>query len=258
MNKSRILFLAANPAGSQLQLDVESKAIEQRIRATDFRDSLELVTKWAVSPDDLLEYLNEYRPHVVHFSGHGTEEEQIILVDASLRAIPVSSAALKQLFTTLKDNIDGSCCATAASTAQPTTGCSSRCASGSSRSSAAATVSPRSSTSRTPRRRPCSPSNSTEQASTTSSTTNQPPFREWLPVVADALGAEPPVTSLAGWPGSSPREAAVMMGTERTRTSNAKAKAELGSTRATPAGDRASVASPLRPDHLDRWNGTSR
>jgi hypothetical protein len=105
MNKSRILFLAANPAGSQLQLDVESRAIEQKIRSTDHRDSLELVTKWAVRPDDLLEYLNEYRPHVVHFSGHGTEEEQIILVDDSHRAIPVSSAALKQLFTTLKDNI---------------------------------------------------------------------------------------------------------------------------------------------------------
>ena len=105
MNKSRILFLAANPAGSQLQLDVESRAIEQKIRSTDHRDSLELVTKWAVRPDDLLEYLNEYRPHVVHFSGHGTEEEQIILVDESHRAIPVSSAALKQLFTTLKDNI---------------------------------------------------------------------------------------------------------------------------------------------------------
>jgi hypothetical protein len=105
MNKSRILFLAANPAGSQLQLEVESRAIEHKIRSTDHRDSLELVTKWAVRPDDLLEYLNEYRPHVVHFSGHGTEDEQIILVDESLRAIPVSSAALKQLFTTLKDNI---------------------------------------------------------------------------------------------------------------------------------------------------------
>jgi hypothetical protein len=105
MNKSRILFLAANPAGSQLQLEVESRAIYEKIRSTDHRDSLELVTRWAVRPDDLLEYLNEYRPHVVHFSGHGTEDEQIILVDESQRAIPVSSAALKQLFTTLKDNI---------------------------------------------------------------------------------------------------------------------------------------------------------
>ncbi len=105
MKKSRILFLGANPAGSQLALDEESRAIEQKIRSTDQRDSLELITKWAVRPDDLLEYLNEYRPHVVHFSGHGTEEEQIILVDESRRAFPVSAAALKQLFTTLKDNI---------------------------------------------------------------------------------------------------------------------------------------------------------
>ena len=105
MKKSRILFLGANPAGSQLALDEESRAIEQKIRSTDQRDSLELITKWAVRPDDLLEYLNEYRPHVVHFSGHGTEEEEIILVDESRRAFPVSAAALKQLFTTLKDNI---------------------------------------------------------------------------------------------------------------------------------------------------------
>ena len=105
MKKSKILFLAANPAGSQLALDEESRAIDEKIRSTEYRESLELVTKWAVRPDDLLEYLNEYRPHVVHFSGHGTEEEQIILVDESHNAIPVSAAALKQLFTTLKDNI---------------------------------------------------------------------------------------------------------------------------------------------------------
>ncbi|MEO5843453.1 MAG: CHAT domain-containing protein [Caldimonas sp.] len=69
------------------------------------RDSLELITKWAVRPDDLLEYLNEFRPHVVHFSGHGTDQQQIVLVNDSRVAIPVSAWALRQLFTTCKDNI---------------------------------------------------------------------------------------------------------------------------------------------------------
>jgi nucleoside-diphosphate-sugar epimerase len=54
------------------------------------------------------------------------------------------------------------------------------------------------------------------------------PVREWLPVLAQALGAKPPrhfprwlARVFAG-------EAAVMMGTEARGASNAKAKAELG------------------------------
>lgn len=106
MTKSTILFLAANPTDTdRLLLDEESRSIDQRIRSADERDSLELVTKWAVRPDDLLEYLNEYMPQIVHFSGHGTEREEIILLDASHRAIPVPAPALKQLFTAMKGNI---------------------------------------------------------------------------------------------------------------------------------------------------------
>jgi nucleoside-diphosphate-sugar epimerase len=54
------------------------------------------------------------------------------------------------------------------------------------------------------------------------------PVREWLPVLADALGAKPPrrvprwLARLAGG------EMAVLMGTEARGASNAKAKRELG------------------------------
>ncbi len=104
--KCRILFLAANPEKTtHLALDEESREIDQKIRLSDHRDALDLVTKWAVRPDDLLQYLNQYRPHVVHFSGHGSETEEIILLDSKRRPKPVSKGALKQLFSTLKDNI---------------------------------------------------------------------------------------------------------------------------------------------------------
>lgn len=106
MSKCKILFLAANPAGTdRLSLDEESRAIEEKIRSTEHRDAFELVTKWAVRADDLLENFNRFKPHVVHFSGHGTEANEIILEDHSRKARPVSAAALKQLFTVLKDNI---------------------------------------------------------------------------------------------------------------------------------------------------------
>jgi len=55
MEKIKILFVSANPAGMpQLKLDKEAREIEAKVRAAEYRDSLELITKWAVRPDDLL------------------------------------------------------------------------------------------------------------------------------------------------------------------------------------------------------------
>lgn len=104
--KQKILFLAANPTGTtQLALDEECRHIIEKIRATDHRDSLELITRWAVRPEDLLQHLNEHRPHIVHFSGHGTPTEEIVLLDKNRNPQSVPAPALRQLFTTLKDNI---------------------------------------------------------------------------------------------------------------------------------------------------------
>jgi hypothetical protein len=104
--RATILFLAANPDGiTKLALDKECRAIREKIRASEYPKALNLVTEWAVRADDLLQYLNEHRPKVVHFSGHGSSCEQLILHDAVDNPIPVSTAALKRLFSTLKDNI---------------------------------------------------------------------------------------------------------------------------------------------------------
>ncbi|MEX1028200.1 MAG: CHAT domain-containing protein [Candidatus Paceibacterota bacterium] len=105
MDRCKILFLAANPQGtSPLALDKEIREIETKIRASEHRDSLELVSKWAVRPDDLLQALNEHRPQVVHFSGHG-EADGIVLMGNDDQLKPVGKEALAYLFCTLKDNI---------------------------------------------------------------------------------------------------------------------------------------------------------
>ena len=104
--KNTVLFLAANPDGvTRLALDKECRAIREKIRASGFPKALELKTEWAVRPDDLLQYLNEYRPHVVHFSGHGSASEELILHDEHDQPKPVSLVALRALFSALKDNI---------------------------------------------------------------------------------------------------------------------------------------------------------
>ncbi|MEM6402651.1 MAG: CHAT domain-containing protein [Cyanobacteria bacterium P01_D01_bin.116] len=106
MTTIKTLFLAANPKGTtHLALDNEIREITHKIRLAENRDILDVVSTWAVRPDDLLQYLNQHTPQIVHFSGHGSAQGEIILVDNNGSAKPVSSSALKALFTTLKDNI---------------------------------------------------------------------------------------------------------------------------------------------------------
>lgn len=102
----RILFLASNPLDTApLQLDEESRAIDLAIRQTSFRDILEFKQLWAVRVGDLQEILLRHKPHIVHFSGHGSHSSEIILKDDQGNAFPVSENALTQLFSLLKDNI---------------------------------------------------------------------------------------------------------------------------------------------------------
>jgi hypothetical protein len=72
MPKHTILFLAANPSGTDPRaLDREARAIQVELERSGFRDHFELVARWAAEPLDLLRELRKLRPTVVHFSGHG-------------------------------------------------------------------------------------------------------------------------------------------------------------------------------------------
>jgi WD40 repeat protein len=72
MKKQTILFLAANPGGTdRIALDREAHAIQAELERSACRDQFELVTRWAVEPLDLLHELRKLKPTVVHFSGHG-------------------------------------------------------------------------------------------------------------------------------------------------------------------------------------------
>jgi hypothetical protein len=64
-----------------------------------------VIPTWAVRPDDFLQSLNQHRPHVVHFSGHGNSAKEIILLDNEGKPKPVSKQALVSLFHAFKDSI---------------------------------------------------------------------------------------------------------------------------------------------------------
>lgn len=105
MSTVKALFLAANPINTnRLAIDEEMRAIEQKVRAAEHRDVLIFQSAWAVRPDDLLQRLNECRPHIVHFSGHGDHHGLSLAGDDGHERL-VTTRALTYLFAALKDNI---------------------------------------------------------------------------------------------------------------------------------------------------------
>jgi CHAT domain-containing protein len=106
-DKIKILFLAANPvdAGYRLRLDEEAREIDEKIQIGSKRDAFEVVAQWSTRPSDLQKALLRYNPDIVHFSGHGSKQQGIILEDRDGNMTPVSKSALISLFRILKDNI---------------------------------------------------------------------------------------------------------------------------------------------------------
>jgi hypothetical protein len=102
MSRVKVLFFAADPysyhgAAPRLLLDENVRAIRTRVRAAEFRDALDFDVRWAARPDDLIQALNETRPQVVHFSGHG-RADGLVLVGDDGRPRSVSVDALVHLF----------------------------------------------------------------------------------------------------------------------------------------------------------------
>ncbi len=92
-----VLFLAANPRDTEpLALDEEVRSISQKIRLSEHRDSVDLRSSWAVQPTDVLQAINEFRPTIIHFSGHGSPDGDIVFTDDRGQAKCVSKEAIVQ------------------------------------------------------------------------------------------------------------------------------------------------------------------
>jgi hypothetical protein len=106
IEKIKILFLGASPKDmGSLQLDEEVREIEAEIQTGSQRDSFILESKWAVRPKDLRRALLRFKPHIVHFSGHGSKNEEIVLVGNDGHSRLIGKQALITLFKILKDNV---------------------------------------------------------------------------------------------------------------------------------------------------------
>ena len=99
MNPVKILFLAANPSDTaQLKTDEERRRIEAEILKSPHRDRIQLVYEPAIQPSSLIEVFRRHRPQIIHFSGHGSEANEIILESDDGSSRLVGTDALAELF----------------------------------------------------------------------------------------------------------------------------------------------------------------
>jgi hypothetical protein len=102
-----ILILAANPKGTkQLRLDQEVRDIEEGLERAKKRDQFVVVSKLAVRPRDIQRAMLDINPSIVHFSGHGTEDEGLVFEDETGSSKLVDGEALAGLFELFAEQLD--------------------------------------------------------------------------------------------------------------------------------------------------------
>ncbi|MVN22258.1 tetratricopeptide repeat protein [Mucilaginibacter arboris] len=92
----RILFLASEPTNAgKLRLGNELQEVRNRLSTNSF---FELKDRQAVKPDDVLQTILNYKPHIVHFAGHGQETGEICFEDEKGNSKVIPPDALASLF----------------------------------------------------------------------------------------------------------------------------------------------------------------
>ncbi len=102
-----ILFLAANPdSTSRLRLDEESRQIEIGLQRAKKREQFDLKQRWAVRVRDVSQALLDFKPQIVHFSGHGSGDDGLALEDETGNVRLVETLPLAKLFKLFTNNVE--------------------------------------------------------------------------------------------------------------------------------------------------------
>ncbi len=95
----RILFMGANPSDqTQLQVMREVRDIEEGLKTAQLRERFDFEDKLAVRARDIIGHMLDVRPHIVHFSGHGSGETGLAFETDQGRTQLVPTAPLAEMF----------------------------------------------------------------------------------------------------------------------------------------------------------------
>jgi len=104
--KIRILFVSANPRDTvQLQLIKECNNIRDRITFSEYGTQFDFDQRHEVSVSEMDKILLDYKPQVLHFSGHGNSDGIIVFQDSKGTAENTTVKALSDLFKIVNGDI---------------------------------------------------------------------------------------------------------------------------------------------------------
>jgi CHAT domain-containing protein len=102
-----ILILASNPKNtSPLRLDEEIREIDAGLQRAKKRELFDLKQRWAVRVQDVFQALLDFKPQIVHFSGHGSGDDGLALEDEAGKLKLVDTEALAKLFELFSTTIE--------------------------------------------------------------------------------------------------------------------------------------------------------
>lgn len=101
--QTRILFLASDPSDAgKVRLGAELQAVRNRLSNNPY---FKLKDRQAVKPDDVLQEILDYKPHIVHFAGHGNESGEICFEDEKGKTKIIPPDALASLFNLVSEHV---------------------------------------------------------------------------------------------------------------------------------------------------------
>ena len=104
--KIGILFLSSNPKPTgRILVDEEAREISEKLEEGPYRNRFELHKHVAVRPTDLQRLLLKYQPQIVHFSGHGSKHQRIILGGSHGRHKTVDQQGLANVFALYSNHV---------------------------------------------------------------------------------------------------------------------------------------------------------
>jgi hypothetical protein len=106
-SQKTILIVAANPSNeTRLRLDVEARDIDEGLQLAKHRDQFVLKQQQATRARDLPRAMQNHEPTIVHFCGHGSGKQGIVLEDNEGKTQLVSTETLANFFKLFTGKVD--------------------------------------------------------------------------------------------------------------------------------------------------------
>ncbi|MEM8642697.1 MAG: NfeD family protein [Cyanobacteria bacterium P01_G01_bin.54] len=106
-HRIKILFLASDPSDTtRLRLGQELRDIREKLQLSKNRDRFVLESRESVRPGDITQAIFDIEPSIVHFSGHGSNTDELCFEDVLGNVQVVNPSALAQLFELVSDRIN--------------------------------------------------------------------------------------------------------------------------------------------------------